>query len=203
MASGTGTDQFWLSGYTGGVDVIDQTATLTTTWQRFTYSATIPTNVTELTNLFVSGATGTAGAADYYEVTGVQIDIGSVALPFRSYSQTIAGEIAACKRYFNRMINASGQPIPASLFCSATNTVVMSLGYPVEMRITPTLTATAANFQINAGAANVVSNGVTTFDNNTQTVTLVFTAAGTPFTVGDGGRVNSNTTTSLDWSAEL
>jgi hypothetical protein len=200
--TGTGTDQNLLSGYTGQAAPISTTATLTTTWQRFTATAALSSSATQIGVAFAYTPVGTAGANDYFEVTGVQLEVGSVATPFHTYAATIQGELAACKRYFNRMINASGQLVPGGLYFSATNTAVIGVAYPVEMRTAPTLTATAANFNI-SGAATATSNGVTTFDNNTQTVTLVFTAAGTPFTFGQSGRVNANTTTSLDWSAEL
>jgi hypothetical protein len=41
--------------------------------------------------MFTFVQVGTAGAADYYEITGVQIDQGSVALPFRTYAATSKG----------------------------------------------------------------------------------------------------------------
>jgi hypothetical protein len=101
LLSGTGTDQNYTSGgYTGTQVVINATATLTTTWQRFTGTGTIPTTSNELSIYFdCNTPSGTAGAADYFEVTGVQIDVGSVALPFRTYAGTIQGELAACQRY--------------------------------------------------------------------------------------------------------
>jgi hypothetical protein len=47
LISGTGTDQnnTFTGAFTGATDVISQTATLTATWQRFTYSATIGATV--------------------------------------------------------------------------------------------------------------------------------------------------------------
>jgi len=85
--SGTGTDQNSIvTGYTGGATPVSNSATLTTTWQRFTATGTIATSATEIAVRFTHSPTGTAGANDYYEVTGVQLDIGSVALPFRTYA---------------------------------------------------------------------------------------------------------------------
>jgi len=99
IATGTGTDQNWLTGYTGNATPVTSTPTLTTTWQRFTATGTIAATATELSVYVDNRGTGTAGANDYYEITGVQIDIGSVALPFRTYAGTIQGELAACQRY--------------------------------------------------------------------------------------------------------
>jgi hypothetical protein len=102
LTYGTGTDQNPINGYTGGADAIDQNNTLTTTWQRFTATATLPATVTEISTNFIWTPTGTAGAADYVEITGVQVEVGSVATPFHTYAATIQGELAACQRYYIR-----------------------------------------------------------------------------------------------------
>ncbi len=134
---GTGTDQNVISGYTGNVSVISENATLTTTWQRFTASVAIPSTATEIGLRFLHNPTGTAGANDYFEVTGVQIDIGSVALPFRTYAATIQGELAACQRYYVRFDGASYAVSGYGTFTSATNAVIMT-PLPTTMRVTPT-----------------------------------------------------------------
>jgi hypothetical protein len=100
--SGTGTDQNILSGLTGQVQVAAVTPTLTATWQRVTVTGTVGTTATQIGLGFDMGAVGTAGATDYLETTGWQIDIGSVALPFRTYAATIQGELAACQRYYQK-----------------------------------------------------------------------------------------------------
>jgi hypothetical protein len=134
---GTGTDQNPLTSYTGGTDVINQSATLTTTWQRFTYTGTVPTTANEMWVGFQFDPTGTAGANDYFEVTGVQIDVGSVALPFRTYAATLQGELAACQRYYWRSGDAvSYQTFGTGIGKSSTVTGI-SVALPVSMRLVP------------------------------------------------------------------
>jgi hypothetical protein len=145
LGTGTGTDQNYDAGYTGVSYPISATPTLTTTWQRFTYTGTIPTNATEIGFNFSHNTVGTAGAADYYELTGIQIDIGSVALPFRTYAGTIQGELAACQRYYFRW-NAFSNPTMLSTTALSYSTTAL-LGYcnfPVTMRTTPTALDTSA-----------------------------------------------------------
>ena len=138
IETGTGTDQNF-SSFTGQVDTT-QNNTLTTTWQRFTQTYTVPTTVTQIAPQFWFNPTGTAGAADYFEITGVQLDIGSVALPFRTYAGTLQGEFAACQRYYQFIGGtASGFPIVGSYTTTAT-TNRYPIRFPVEMRITPTIT---------------------------------------------------------------
>ena len=137
--SGTGTDQNVYSGYTGSATPVTGTATLTTTWQRFTFTGTIPTTTTELAPFFYWTPVGTAGANDYFEVTGVQIDVGSVALPFRTNGGTFQGELAACQRYFyNDSLNSAGG------LCRQASTTQSYTNYriPTVMRASPSVTIT-------------------------------------------------------------
>ena len=108
---GTGTDQNPLTGgYTGQSLLSSATPTLTTTWQRFTQTATIPATATEITTLFTFTPVGTAGAADFFEITGVQLELGSYATTFSRTGGTIQGELAACQRYYYRQTGNSTYP---------------------------------------------------------------------------------------------
>jgi hypothetical protein len=158
--TGTGTDQSIRSGYTGVASPIDATATLTTTWQRFTYTGTIAATATEIALQFQYTATGTAGAADFFEVTGVQLDIGSVALPFRTNGATIQGELDACIRYFERYAASDFGDlgtIPQSLLnVNNSNLPEINVLYS-RKRVKPTMTFSNGNgFQVvNVTAGNV------------------------------------------------
>jgi hypothetical protein len=141
LYSGTGTDQSPTAAFTGQATVINQNATLTTTWQRFTYTASIGATATQLKTIFSMAPTGTAGAADFYEITGVQLDIGSVALPVRRNGATIQGELAACQRYYTFIGKvANGFPLMQVLANSTNQDFRNPIMFPVRMRTTPTAT---------------------------------------------------------------
>ena len=146
LVTGTGTDQNANFGFTGAANTILVNATLTTTWQRFTGTATIPSATTQIGTGLSFTPTGTAGANDYYEVTGVQIDIGSVALPVRRNGATIQGELAACQRYYYRQGGDSAyQAMSAySNAVSTTNIDPIIVPLPVTMRVEPTVLDTNA-----------------------------------------------------------
>jgi hypothetical protein len=136
LLTGTGTDQNQSTGYTGQATPVSTTATLTTTWQRFSFTGTIATTATEIAVNTGYAPVGTAGANDYYEITGWQLDIGSVALPFRTYAGTIQGELAACQRYYIRYTGLGQTPVGIGSANSTTNARIQ-LHFPVEMRINP------------------------------------------------------------------
>jgi hypothetical protein len=101
IISGTGTDQPMKS-YTGGTVSFQQTFTLTDSWQRFSFSGSVLSPYTEFGIWFGYTPSGTAGAADYVEITGVQIELGASTTQFSRAGGTIGGELALCQRYFER-----------------------------------------------------------------------------------------------------
>jgi hypothetical protein len=161
LYSGTGTDQNPWAGYTGVVTVNSINVTLTTTWQRFTVVGTIPTNAAEVLIQFGWSPTGTAGANDYFEITGLQLEVGSVATPFSRAGGTIAGELAACQRYCVAYGKNSGDTALASALSGmgiTTSTTEYLVGYyhPVKMRAVPTLTYSGTSNH--RGAVGLIAN---------------------------------------------
>ena len=205
LLSGTGTDQNWL-GYTGTVFAINTGKTLSTTWQRFTATATIETTATELA-LVVSptNLTGTAWANDWFEVTGVQIDVGNVALPFRTQGVTLAGELAACQRYYYRFANDA---INKTYFLSRNFSTTAARGivfYPVTMRTAPTFGSSAASTFSVWTNTDYAGTSISGFDLNTTAANIQLSVA-SGLTANDATAVlssSSSTTSYLEFSSEL
>lgn len=107
LTTGTGTDQNILSGFTGQSNVISSTVTPTTTWARYTYTATLGATTTQVSIGIIQNPLGTAGAADYLEITGVMLETGSTASAFHTNQPTYATELAACQRYYWRATGAT------------------------------------------------------------------------------------------------
>jgi hypothetical protein len=141
LGSGTGTDQNFLTGgYTGNVNLIDTTQTITTTWTRYSFTVAVGSTANELGLFFYSTPTGTAGANDWYEITGVQVELGSVATTFkRAGGGTIQGELAACQRYYVRFNagNGYGNVANSGYTVSATQVNAFVL-FPTQLRTIPT-----------------------------------------------------------------
>ena len=150
LRTGTGTDQNIYSGFTGTAYAVTSSATLTTTWQRFSFTGTVGATATQLAVALIASPTGTAGANDYFEVTGVQIDIGSVALPFRTYAGTIQGELSACQRYYVRFQGTGGAYTQFGLgWCYSTTQANFPILLPVQMRTSPTAVEYHSSISIN------------------------------------------------------
>jgi hypothetical protein len=163
-ASGTGTDQNILTGFTGQANIVNTFSTLTTTWQRFTFTGSVAATATQIGFYVTNTPVGTAGATDYFEVTGFQIDIGSVALPFRTYAGTIQGELAACQRYYAKSYpqgttvptNSSDgvQRLISGSYSPAGGDIYGTINFPVVMRSAPTVTV----YSYSSSTASMMSN---------------------------------------------
>lgn len=97
--SGTGADEDPAANYTGQIAVVDTVATLTTSWQRFTFTGFVPDTAKELKFLVRYNATGTAGADDSFYITELVLNKGQVADPFSLFSGSSSEEFNICKRY--------------------------------------------------------------------------------------------------------
>jgi hypothetical protein len=172
--SGTGTDQNFIAGYTGNATVINQSKTLTTTWQRFTITGTVGATATEIGVQLGFTPTGTASTNDYVEITGVQLEVGSTATTFSRAGGTIQGELAACQRYlpaFNS--NSSGSTISGGYFSNTTNFRGIYT-YQVAPRVAPTgiTISNTAHFTASDGGADYVGTNLTFGTANLQAATL-------------------------------
>ena len=207
LRTGTGTDQNPYTGYTGDANSLDANFTLTTSWQRFSVSGTLAATVTEMTAQFNYTPTGTAGAADYYDITGVQLDIGSVALPFRTNGGTFQGELAACQRYYYQW-QAAGNYSPFGVgFTQGTTLAILYKAMPVVMRTTPTITTTgtAANYAVMNGNTGRIACSAVPVINQGNPDGLILDWAATGLTAGGAIEGNANNTTAayVGFSAEL
>ena len=98
--------------------------TLNTTWA----SATDANRMVGQTNL-------ASATSNYWQVTGVQLEVGSVATPFEF--EQISTTLAKCQRYFvgaNSRLTVSNTP----------SMVLVKDSLPVYMRVAPTVTTTSA-----------------------------------------------------------
>jgi hypothetical protein len=209
IQTGTGTDEGMYSftglANTGGLQ------TITTTWTRYTVTGTLSGSAKQVGFRFFFEPVGTAGADDSFLITGVQLEIGSVATIYSKLGGSIQGELAACQRYYYRWSSAVGSTVayiqPIFVYTSTQTFGVFRL--PVTMRRAPSsieTTGTASNYTIVVGGGAYVLTGVPTFDQgNPDTIMIGYPYSTGGLTVGQGGTSGANATSSafLGFSAEL
>ena len=154
--SGTGTDQsLAITGFTGSTAVVTVTrtsATLTTSWTRVQGTATVGTTATQLGLLLSYTPTGTAGTNDWIEVTGFQLEVGSIATPFKRNGGNLGTELDLGERYYERLTATSTAGVYAVGFASSATTCDFFVKFSADKR-----TAISAIDFANINASDLVN----------------------------------------------
>jgi hypothetical protein len=163
--------------------------TLNTTWE----SLVTANRAVGQTNL-------AAATSNYWQVTGVQLEAGSVATPFEfeDYGTTLA----KCQRYFS-IANGSGATIGSvrnatSAYCAYS--------FPVEMRTTPTVTLlSGGGALIMPSDVGYTVTSVSTFNGSTRSIRIKANIATSSLTNGFSVflQCGSTSTDGFSLSAEL
>jgi hypothetical protein len=149
-AADQGTSSLNQALWTGLALPINTTFTPTTTRTRFSFTANVGGNVQEMMLRFNWSGSGTAGAADYIDFTGFQVEEGSVATSFdyRPYGT----ELSLCHRYFyqsehfgtNSVSLVSNDFLVYGAYGSTNEWMFAKSKYPVKMRgVGPTALSTS------------------------------------------------------------
>ena len=199
-------DQYFGTGGSSSVGTAFTGPVLTTSWQRFTSTITVPSVSgktiganSSLNVIFQLGAINTTGlSVDFW---GMQLEAGSVATAFQTATGTIQGELSACQRYFQTE-RTGNTPLGTAAYWTTT---LAYLPYVLKttMRVAPTVTfdgvAAVAVF------CNGVSRQSTAIGTDTVNVNFVEIVPTTgAVTGGDAAFVRLNVTDKfINFSAEL
>jgi hypothetical protein len=133
-------------------------------------------------------------ASATFQITGVQLEVGSVATNFELRPQQV--ELALCQRYFYRLSGPANMAVASGVATSTAN-VLAYTKYPQAMRATPTISAVTLRI-FPYSAAGVV--GAVNYGDNSAALNI----SGGSRTAGQGAIIAATTTASyLDFSAEL
>ena len=198
----TTTDGNILNG--GFTQPISTTQTITTSWVRYSYTTTIPSNATQVGFYVTETAVGTAGANDYFDITGVQLEIAPQATPFSRAGGSIGGELALCQRYYWQV----GVGVLGPAVAISTSNLYGYVYTPVSMRLSPP-TATAYQLVIqNAGftgySSVTTASSLSISNGSSNIVGINYTSNVTSYSVGSNNWISNNGGSSyLSLSAEL
>ncbi len=144
--------------------------------------------------------TGTSSRT--FRLTGVQLEVGSVATPFETLQYE--KQLELCQRYFARLSSVSGNYVGFASGCSfQTNAAFVYLKYPQQMRSAPTIS------QSNTAIFNTTVRAFSAFGGGTSygsdSVGVVVTTAATTQTIGQAvvWTGNNNASAYVDLNAEL
>ena len=152
---------FGVSG-SANVGTASQNISLTTSWQRFSLTFTIPSisgktvGASSYINPFIYYVSGTVANTNI-DIWGVQLEQGSTATAFQTATGTIQGELAACQRYYQALANFS-----VFGYQNAANQSIMNtLPFATTMRATPTITITSSGTTANLQSIGIQSGSPT------------------------------------------
>jgi hypothetical protein len=210
--------RIYATSQTGGTDVTNTfTVSVADTWEyktiTFTSFAAITAIATGATaegagvqvgyRTYAGSGSVTVAANDYFQVTQIKLEVGSVATAFSRAGGTIQGELAACQRYYFRNTGALIYFGSGGIAGSATQCYVQ-IKHPTTMRVAPTtLDFSLLLLQIISGSTNVTNAQISAAQPD-LTLILATTASGLTATTQSYMIMSQNNAAAyLGLSAEL
>ena len=154
LYTGTGTDQstntlFNGGGWTSTVNA-NTTVTITTTSTRYSVQLTLGASISQVLFYFGYTSTGTAGANEWVQIEGVQVEVGNVATAFQTATGTLQGELAACQRYYEQTYVSAATESANKVSSYSDANYTQGTRWKVTKRTAPSVTV----YSSNGGTAN-------------------------------------------------
>jgi hypothetical protein len=203
--TGTSTDQAVRSGFTGS---IAQTTTniASSIWRRISFTVTLSSLLNQIGLNIQYIPVGTAGTNDYFDITGIQLELGSVPTSFEVRPYPV--ELQMCQRYSYVISNAAYPSQTYTRFGMGSARVAtvaeIRVQHPVTMRKITQVT-TVGTLQV----GDTTSGGIAT---SISIYTECTSVDATVLTVGTSGGLtafrpyyleSANTTATLILNAEI
>ena len=155
--------------WTNATTILTGTPTLTTSWQRFSHTTSAVSNsANSMIIEFRHSPTGTAGANDYYEITGVQLEIGSSMTAFEHRRYT--DELQRCQRFYEIVRAGGGMYWGNGQYCGHGN-------FKVTKRSAPAVTIQTEHYDYpssgNWTAINITTEGFGVRNNTSGSYQIV------------------------------
>jgi hypothetical protein len=143
-------------------------------------------------------------SGNYWAVTGIQLETGTVATPFEM--RNIGQELALCQRYYYRISGVNGRIAVGANQSTTGATAVIQL--PVPMRTPPTAleqSGTASDYGIQVSGSTGTCSAVPEFVSASTNTTAAVTFPQSSLVTGQAGVFSFKNTSAayLAWSAEL
>lgn len=204
--TGTGTDETGIgSSYTGTATPISSTATLTTSWQRFTFTATLASTATQLQALVQYVPVGTASSNDYFDATGFQLEVGSVATPFALAGGGAYGqELSLCRRYYERWTSTSSYMRVGVGYAGSATQAIIHVPFKVSKRVAPT-SSDISSMAISGVNGNYIITSYSLLNSDRDSITHSLNATSGNLVTRELSELLANNTSGayLGWDSEI
>lgn len=184
------------------------TGTTSADWLTAVLTVAIPADGTANSLRIRVDHSTTVANGGYYEISQNQLEIGSVATAFTRATGTLAGELAACQRYYQRIRGDEGNggttnPIGLGSYFNASIYRV-PVRFPVKMRRIPDYSSsnTTNYFQI-VGNGATFGYATTTLDIASPDAAMINVAVSGATTGTSAWLQTANASSFIDFSAEL
>jgi hypothetical protein len=161
---------------------------------------------TVIADLAVGQVNLAAATNNYWQITGVQLEVGPVATPFEF--KTFGQDLLECQRYYFRLsADVNGRRFGTGYNTTTTGAYHLAT-FPTEMRVIPAAleqSGTATDYSVNYGNFLVANlNAVPVYGGAFTNSGLIISSVASGLTAGQGSFLMSNNANSfLAWSAEL
>jgi hypothetical protein len=176
----------------------------TTSWTRFSNTFVVPSDAMGLRIENIPDSVQPSGVT--IRMTGIQLEEGSVATPFRRNQANLDAEFQACQRYYYQIVRQNGSSSWAALPIGWTPTATsleMYMHLP-QLRTTPTLEVSAASHFVEQRTGAVpTSVSLGTGGWSTGRMAVIVFALSSMVAGGAGNLRSNNTGAFLALSAEL
>ena len=146
-----------------------------------------------------------------FEITGVQLEVGSVATPFEH--KNFREQLSDCQRYFFNIKGNTNAFMGIAAFANSTSTARFAIYFPVPMRTNPTYTGSGnLMFDANNDSATFAASGMTIANGTSayilstggiSSVCLEMASTSNMQNNSGGGMIMKSDPTILNFSAEL
>ena len=154
-------------------------------------------------NRFVGQTNLMAATNNYWQITGVQLEVGEQATPFEHRS--FGDELARCQRYYYSHADGASQSIGFGANYSSS-LLTCQIHFPVTMRSSPTLVQGSGTdyYRFRRSSGSDLFNGFTATQTPSTNSVALDCNANISGTQGDGGRVQTeNASAYIHFDSEL